>query len=454
MSLAYATQHKVPFDDKSESWVTASTSPYKMIGQTVQPTQVEDSLLPIRFRIAKQCSSPLLLGRDTLNRLPIRFIYGQRILFSGHTPPILAPRDKAELPTGEGIRFLSGSPDERATITRILLKYPDVVSQWSTTPGLLKDYAFRIDTGDAKPCYRSALPMAATDIVRLRTLIADYTARGMVRPSKSHWAAASFFVPKPGSTERRLCHDYRPLNKITARSAYPPPNAPQMIEMTSDIAKTFKELIKRFEEVLQRFAASGAKIHIHKTFKWTLADTEAFETLRSAVTSDSCPTQFDSRLPTTLYVDASATGLGAILCQIYPVTGTGVVAFASRKLSDCESRYSNTERELLAITWAVTIGFRLQLTGVSFTVFTDHQALIHECRLRVPSARVANMLLHLDCFQITLKYYPGKLSVGACSPTHNISEDVNGSSLPNKEVRTIEIHCCSKPRSCDCCWIR
>jgi hypothetical protein len=186
-----------------------------------------------------------------------------------------------------------------------------------------------------------------------------------------------------------------------------------MIEMTSDIAKTFKELIKQFEEVLQRFAASGAKIHIHKTFKWTLADTEAFETLRSAVTSDSCLTQFNSRLPTTLYVDASATGLGAILCQIYPVTGTRVVAFASRKLSDCESRYSNTERELLAITWAVTIRFRLQLTGVSFTVFTDHQALIHECRLRVPSARVANMLLHLDCFQITLKYYPGKLNVGA-----------------------------------------
>ena len=53
---------------------------------------------------------------------------------------------------------------------------------------------------------------------------------------------------------------------------------------------------------------------------------------------------FDSTQPVTIQVDASQKGLGAVLLQ-----ANGPVEFASKLLSDTESRYSNIEREMLAV---------------------------------------------------------------------------------------------------------
>ena len=56
-------------------------------------------------------------------------------------------------------------------------------------------------------------------------------------------------------------------------------------------------------------------------------------------------------------VDASPHGVGAILTQIQPTKDgrrdAHIVAYASRALDDVESRYSQTEREALAVRWGV-----------------------------------------------------------------------------------------------------
>lgn len=60
---------------------------------------------------------------------------------------------------------------------------------------------------------------------------------------------------------------------------------------------------------------------------------------------------FDARKDTVLWVDASPVGLGAVL-QKYGKSGEArVVAYASRSLSEVERRYSQLEREALAIAW-------------------------------------------------------------------------------------------------------
>ena len=51
-----------------------------------------------------------------------------------------------------------------------------------------------------------------------------------------------------------------------------------------------------------------------------------------------------------------------------------IVQFASRALSAVEQRYSQTEREALAITWACE-HFHIYIFGAPFTVFTDHKPL-------------------------------------------------------------------------------
>ena len=72
---------------------------------------------------------------------------------------------------------------------------------------------------------------------------------------------------------------------------------------------------------------------------------------------------------TEICVDTSPIGLGAIPAQTYPDSGNQqvVVAYASRSLSDMEQRYSQNEREALAVVWVCEY-FHLYAYGKSITV--------------------------------------------------------------------------------------
>ena len=89
--------------------------------------------------------------------------------------------------------------------------------------------------------------------------------------------------------------------------------------------------------------------------------------------SDCVMAHYDPAAPTQLRVDASPVGLGAILTQ----TQQGVVrpvAYASRTLTPVERRYSQTEREALAVVWGCE-KFHLYLYGTTFDLLTDHKPL-------------------------------------------------------------------------------
>ena len=62
---------------------------------------------------------------------------------------------------------------------------------------------------------------------------------------------------------------------------------------------------------------------------------------------------FDLSKKTELITDASPSGLSAILVQSTNKNDCRVVAYTSRALSAVECRYSQTEREALAIVWAI-----------------------------------------------------------------------------------------------------
>lgn len=102
-------------------------------------------------------------------------------------------------------------------------------------------------------------------------------------------------------------------------------------------------------------------------FRWTREHINAFDSLKAALTSPPCMGYFDIRKETSVVVDASPVGLSAILSQNTPnVDDARVIAYASRALSPVEIRYSQTEREALAIVWAVE-HFHMFLFGHRFT---------------------------------------------------------------------------------------
>ena len=85
------------------------------------------------------------------------------------------------------------------------------------------------------------------------------------------------------------------------------------------------------------------------------------------------------------------------------------IAFASKSLSDCESRYANIERELLAVVFGCE-RFHTYLYGQSFIVESDHKPLssIHLKHLTSAPPRLQRMLLRLAKYDIDVRYRPGK----------------------------------------------
>ena len=78
---------------------------------------------------------------------------------------------------------------------------------------------------------------------------------------------------------------------------------------------------------------------------------------------------YDPNKQLTLQVDSSGSGLGAAIIQ-----DEGPIAFASKSLSDAESRYSNIEREMLSILFRLE-RFHYFTYGRPVIVHSDHKPL-------------------------------------------------------------------------------
>ena len=115
---------------------------------------------------------------------------------------------------------------------------------------------------------------------------------------------------------------------------------------------------------------------------------------------------FDPNKQTTIYVDTSPVGLGAILTQKHP-DGQKVIMSASKALSLIE-RYSQTERKSLAVVW-VCEHFHVYIFGAPVTVVTDHKPLlgIYGKASSRTSARLERWCLRLIPYDMTLTYEPG-----------------------------------------------
>ena len=112
---------------------------------------------------------------------------------------------------------------------------------------------------------------------------------------------------------------------------------------------------------------------------------------------------FDPSKQSKLVVDASPVGLGAILMQ-----EGKVISYASKTLSDVESRYSQTEKEALAIVWGCE-HYHLYLYGSPFMLYTDHKPLevIFNNPKSRPPARIERWRLRLQPYDFIVKYRPG-----------------------------------------------
>jgi predicted aspartyl protease len=138
-------------------------------------------------------------------------------------------------------------------------------------------------------------------------------------------------------------------------------------------------------------------------FCWQPHHRASFQRLKDLCSSTPVLAYYDVQKPVQIQCDASSKGLGAVLQQ-----DEKPVAYASRSLSDTETRYAQIEKEMLSIVFATT-KFHQYIFGKSISVYNDHKPLeaIFKKPLLSAPMRLQRMLLKLQCYDISVNYQRG-----------------------------------------------
>ena len=195
--------------------------------------------------------------------------------------------------------------------------------------------------------------------------------------------------------------------KVAAiRDARPPKDASEVrcfMGLIQYSAKFMRDLLS-IAKLIQELTRNGV------TFKWAAEKQRLFQELTKLITQAETLAYYQAGCRTRIVADASPVGLGAVLTQ-QQVGVWRVISYASRNLSDVECRYSQTEKEALALVWACE-RFSMYVTGETFEVETDHKPLERiYSRKSKPCARIDRWMLRLQGFNFTVVYRPGKTNI-------------------------------------------
>jgi len=136
------------------------------------------------------------------------------------------------------------------------------------------------------------------------------------------------------------------------------------------------------------------------SWHWDEIHQQAFDLVKTTLARDVMLAYPDYSEVFEIYADASKSQIGSVITQ-----QNRPLAFFSRKLSDPQTRYNVTEKELLAIVETLK-EFKGMLWGQSIVVYTDHKNLIQDA-LGLTSDRVYRWRLLLEEYGPEIIYIKG-----------------------------------------------
>ncbi|KAK3572475.1 hypothetical protein QTP86_033904 [Hemibagrus guttatus] len=307
---------------------------------------------------------------------------------------------------------------------------------------------------NASPPRGRIYPLSLPESKAMEEYIETALAAGHIQASKSPAAAGFFFVGKKDGG-LRPCIDYRGLNAITVPYPYSLPLVPAALEQLRGVRIFTKLDLRSAYNLVRIHEGDEWKTAFHTThghyeyrvMPFGLTNAPAvFQALINGVFQDLLGkgviayiddilvysksleehvlhvrevlsrlqrhhvyVKLEDDLPFVVEVDASSSGLGAVLSQRHGEPGKlHPCAYYSRKLTATECNYDVGNRELLAIKAALE-EWRHWLEGARhpFQVLTDHRNLecLHGAKRLNP--RQARWALFFTRFRFTVTYRPG-----------------------------------------------
>ena len=198
------------------------------------------------------------------------------------------------------------------------------------------------------------------------------------------------------------------LEKVKAIS-----NAPEPSDVTR--LKSFLGAVNCYGKFLPDVSSVLAPLYklLQNDVKWYWEDTQkiSFEEVKSLLASDSVLVHYDPAIELILACDASPYGVGAVLSHRFSDIEENPIIFASCSLGAAERKYSQLEKEGLAIKFGFK-KFHQYLCGRQFTILSDHKPLQHifkETSAIPPlaSALIQRWALLLGDYDYRISYKPG-----------------------------------------------
>ncbi len=129
---------------------------------------------------------------------------------------------------------------QREELNALLARYSDVFSKSDTDFRYTTTVTHSIPTGDAQPIKQRHRRVPPHVFQEFKRHVQDLVSQGILKESRSPWASpAVIVIKKDGGV--RFCCDYRRLNQVTFKDAYPLPCVEESLDALGN-AQVFSTL--------------------------------------------------------------------------------------------------------------------------------------------------------------------------------------------------------------------
>lgn len=188
----------------------------------------------------------------------------------------------------------------------------------------------------------------------------------------------------------------------------PSPTSVREVRSFLGHAGFYRRFIKDFSHIARPLCRLLQK---EVTFEFDEECQQAFDKLKELLTSAPILCAPDWSLPFELMCDASDYAVGAVLGQRKDKKPYAIY-YASRTLDEAQMNYTTTEKELLAVVFALD-KFRSYLLQTKVIVYTDHAALKYLMAKKDAKPRLIRWILLLQEFDIEVRDKKGVENVVA-----------------------------------------
>ncbi|XP_072140440.1 uncharacterized protein [Dermacentor andersoni] len=160
-------------------------------------------------------------------------------------------------------------------------------------------------------------------------------------------------------------------DKVDALLQAPEPKSKKQLQSLLGVVNYYSKFVPQLATIAQPFFRLLQK---KVAWHWDEHARKAFNQVKALLAQPPTLAHYDPERQLRLSCDASQYGVGAVLFHVYDDGRARPIAYASRTLSEAEKKYSQLEKEALAIIFGVK-KFHFYLYGRSFTLVTDHKPL-------------------------------------------------------------------------------